>query len=210
MVACGEYILIFGGWAVDNVTPLANCELLHSETLCWTHCSTRGSIEPGARGNPTLIYLGSSNHVVLFGGWNGTTSLNDLWLLCLNSWQWQDISAKKSEEKLWPKPRTDHSAVLWEKSEEVHSMLVFGGNVEADGPCAELWELEFPDSDQLSNHTWKLVDIEGPSPPPRTSHAAALVGKGFNAKMVIVGGTSSSLGTGPGSMVRNSILLRSC
>jgi len=56
MVACGDHIMVFGGWSVDNVTPLSDCELLHVETLCWTHCSTRGSSEPSSRGNPTLAY----------------------------------------------------------------------------------------------------------------------------------------------------------
>eukprot|EP00979_Chaetoceros_neogracilis_P017044 scaffold10174_cov237-Chaetoceros_neogracile.AAC.1 len=29
MVACGDHIMVFGGWSVDNVTPLSDCELLH-------------------------------------------------------------------------------------------------------------------------------------------------------------------------------------
>jgi len=206
MVACGDHIIVFGGWSIDNMTPLSDCELLHIDTLCWTHCSTRGSTKPSPRGNPTLVYRTKTSSVVLFGGWNGLHALNDLWFLDMNAWQWQNISEKHSDIS-WPKPRTDHTAVLWEYTDEIEMMLVFGGNVEGVGPCAELWVLKLPatiaahENVTQGSLAWYQLNSAGPSPPARTSHTAAIVGVGNASKMVIVGGTSSERGTGPGSML---------
>jgi len=205
MVSCGEHVLVFGGWSIDNMTPLSHCELLHSDTLCWTHCSTRGSREPDPRGNPSLVYRRNCNSVVLFGGWNGVHALDDLWFLDMNTWQWIDVSRHKSNGKLWPKSRTDHTSVLWEK-DETDIMLVFGGNIEGFGPCSELWAFHFC-GDERSNPTWRNMKVHGPSPPARTSHASTIVGRGISAKMVIVGGTTSERGTGPGSMLCDAWIL---
>lgn len=208
--ACGEHIVIFGGWGVDNVTPLSNCELLHISSLCWTHCSTRGSSEPNPRGNPTLVFQRESNSVFLFGGWNGEHALNDVWCLDMNVWQWYNLTDKRDEEDIWPSPRTDHTAVLWETNQECDKMLVFGGNIEGFGPCSELWALDIPKRRHSNTITieqglhaphWHQLKVSGPTPPARTSHSAAVVGKEDAPKMIIVGGTDSSRGVGRGSML---------
>jgi len=209
-VACGAYILIFGGWGVDNVTPLSNCELLHTDTLCWTHCSTQGSSEPGPRGNPTLVFQQKTNSIFLFGGWNGKHALNDLWCLDMNEWEWQNLTQQIEEKGDWPSPRTDHTSVLWERKEQCDKMLVFGGNIEGFGSCSELWVLEFPrqrqkneifNNEEFNIFQWSQLKISGLVPPARTSHSAAIVGKGNDKKMVIVGGTDSSRGVGWRSML---------
>mmetsp|Transcript_32892 Transcript_32892/g.79596 ORF Transcript_32892/g.79596 Transcript_32892/m.79596 type:complete len:705 (-) Transcript_32892:35-2149(-) len=210
-VACGEYILTFGGWGADNVTPLSHCELLHADTLCWTHCSTRGFLVPSPRGNPTLVFQQESNRVVLFGGWNGDRALKDLWFLDMNVWQWHNITSKRKEAKEnWPQSRTDHSAVMWEMDNDRDIMLVFGGNIEGVGPCSELWALEVPKgSENRTTFNWNQLLICGsrPTPPARTSHSAAIVGKGNSQKMVIVGGTDSSRGASRGSMLCDAWIL---
>lgn len=206
MVACGEHIMVFGGWSIDNMTPLSHCELLHSDSLCWTHCSTRGSFEPCPRGNPTLVYVKKSNNVVLFGGWDGFNAKNDLWFLDMNSWQWFDMTENTHNDE-WPSSRTDHTSVLWEREQEEDVMLVFGGNVEGHGPCSELWTMEFNNAESLNNVTWRRLTIDGPSPPARTSHTADIVGRDNDAKMVIVGGTTSERGTGPRSMLCDAWIL---
>jgi cobyrinic acid a,c-diamide synthase len=220
--ACGDHVLIFGGWGVDNVTPLTHCELLHIESLCWTHCSTRGPFEPSPRGNPTLVYSDEKNCAFLFGGWNGKHALNDLWCLDMNQWQWQElvqtssIIDDKSAERSWPTPRTDHTSVLWKRDEKHDSMLVFGGNIEGHGPCSELWELVFSttawndtrlNGENNKSYHWDTIEVSGPKPSARTSHTAAIVGRRNHARMVIVGGTSSALGAGHGSVLCDAWIL---
>ena len=221
-VACGDHVLVFGGWGVDNLTPLTHCELLHIESLCWTHCSTRGSFEPGPRGNPTLVYSDEKNCAFLFGGWNGKHALNDVWRLDMNKWQWQELVQDssiidgKSVERSWPTPRTDHTSVLWERDENNESMLVFGGNIEGQGACSELWELVISttawndtrlNGENKKAYHWGIIKVSGPKPPARTSHTAAIVGRLDHARMVIVGGTSSALGAGRGSMLCDAWIL---
>jgi len=216
-VACGDHVLVFGGWGVDNVTPLSHCELLHTETLCWTHCSTRGSSEPLPRGNPTLVYSEGANCAYLFGGWNGKQAFNDLWYLDMNTWQWGQISQNllvddgASNRCPWPSPRTDHTAAFWQCDNGCEHMLVFGGNVEGSGPTSELWDLQLSQKQHISkgeeSYSWKELEVSGPKPPPRTSHTTGMVGTGELARMVIVGGTSLSLGTGRGSMLCDAWIL---
>ena len=69
VVACGDHLLVFGGWSADGSTPLAEPELLHLETRCWTHCSTTNA-PPPPRGNPTLVYSRKRHLAVMYGGWN--------------------------------------------------------------------------------------------------------------------------------------------
>jgi Kelch motif/Galactose oxidase, central domain len=76
-VLCGDYMIVFGGWGQASQC-LDHGELLHLETLCWTHCSTRNnnsSQRPCPRGNPTLVYSEKLNSAILFGGWTRRTDL---------------------------------------------------------------------------------------------------------------------------------------
>ena len=85
-MACGDYLLVFGGWSADGSAPLAHPELLHLETRCWTHCSTVNE-PPPARGNPTLVYSRRRHLALLFGGWNRRERLGDAWCLDMESWR---------------------------------------------------------------------------------------------------------------------------
>ena len=89
-------------------------------------------------------------------------------------------------------------------------MLVFGGNIEGSGPCSDLWDLVLSKSihaqrQELSQdqalYFWKTLEISGPRPPPRTLHASGMIVSGELARMVVVGGTSASMGTGQGAML---------
>ena len=87
-VAAGEHVLVFGGWSADGSTPLADAELLHVATRCWTRCATRGGDAPAPRGNPTLVYSPRRHLAVLYGGWNRSTRFGDAWCLDLEQWRW--------------------------------------------------------------------------------------------------------------------------
>lgn len=210
---CGSnHLLVFGGWGQDNHTPLAACELLHLETLCWTHCSTLNCFEPPPRGNPTLVYSPCNNKAIMFGGWDRVRRLNDLWSLDLETWQWTKTtkcySNKNNTIECWPRSRTDHSAVLWQKNERVETMIVYGGSVEGAGAEAsgELWFLDCGDTD-VTRWRWDKITIDGPKPPGRTSHAAAIVGTGESAAMIVLGGSDASKGSGKAGMVGDAWVL---
>lgn len=205
-VVCGKHLIVFGGWGSDNMTPLDACELLHLDTLCWTHCSTREGSKPPPRGNPTLVYSTRKHAVFLYGGWNGKERLSDLWCLDMSRWEWTEILPKEQDAS-WPEQRTDHSAVLWEGGDDQEYMIVYGGTAGSTGSSSELWMFDcsgkHPDS-----WTWKKLEIDGPSPPGRTSHTASIAGKGNDAVMVIVGGTNAQEGCGRSGLVGDAWILR--
>ena len=183
-VICGDYLLVFGGWGKDSQC-LDACELLHLDSLCWTHCSTRGESRPTPRGNPTLVYSESQNSAFLFGGWNKIERIDELWVLDMATWEWKQPDTKSSGDAK-PLGRTDHTSVLWAKSNGEEMMVVFGGSTQSNGASSELWTFG------LGNLQWQQVLSFGPS--PRTSHCANIVGRGDSASMVVVGGTGNGSG----------------
>ena len=126
-VACGEHLLVFGGWAADGNTPLSHPELLHLVSRVWTHCSTTNA-PPSPRGNATLVYSQKRHLVILYGGWDRTTRLGDLHCLDMESWTWHEAATEAADGHAQPAPRTDHTAVLWRVDGTRELMLVFGGS----------------------------------------------------------------------------------
>ena len=194
-VSCGDHLLVFGGWSADGTRPLSHPELLHLQTRCWTHCSTHEP-PPPPRGNPSLVYSPRRHLAIAYGGWNKIERLDDVWCLDMECWRWyraaegtarQDATpqdARHPSARVAPRPRTDHTAVLWRESNERELMLVFGGSTE-EGASDELWALDCSAGDPAL-WQWRLegdgAGNEGPWPPPRTSHAAAIAGSGAGAR----------------------------
>jgi hypothetical protein len=177
-VVCGDYLfLVFGGWGVDSQC-LDECELLHLESLCWTHCSKRGSTQPSPRGNPTMVYSDQTNSATLFGGWNKVDKLSEVWVLDLSVWKWK-LQAPRNGDP-WPQGRTGHSTALWShNSTGKDLMLVYGGSLEDQGCSSELWSLD------LALYQWQERRTTRHRPPAQTSHSAAIV---------VVGGTGNGIG----------------
>ena len=190
-VVCKDYLLVFGGWDSKSQC-IGNLELLHLKTLCWTHCSVR-NIGPCPRGNPSLVYSPKHNSAILFGGWDRHKRFDDLWILDMNRWEWRQV--QKQDALQWPSGRTDHTAILWEKSSSSNglndgmheSMVVFGGSTSTHGCTNELWEFD------LELLQWHRIDFDV-GPAPRTSHAVSFLFSKDKATMVIVGGSGDGCG----------------
>jgi len=209
-ITCGEYLLVFGGWAVDGSAPLAAPELLHLGTRCWTHCSTVNQAPP-ARGNPTLVYSPKRHLAIIFGGWNGHLRFDDVWCLDMESWHWHCAATSigdggESNAGARPAARTDHTSALWQVSARDECMLTFGGSL-LTGSSADLWLLDCS-SGEPATWRWEPMNVEAsPSPPPRTSHASAIAGTGETAALVIVGGQDSGRGAGAAAVLADAWIL---
>ena len=150
----------------------------------------------------------------MFGGWDRARRLNDLWSLDLEHWEWtqstnHEIAKNCGNQESWPNRRTDHSAVLWQRSETVETMIVYGGSVEGDsgaGASQEVWFLDCSHKN-IELWKWKNIKVDGPNPPGRTSHSAAIVGIGKTASMIILGGTDALRGSGRGGIVNDAWIL---
>lgn len=184
-VICGKILLVFGGWD-QNSRCIDHCDLLHLDSWCWTHCSTKSEVQPSARGNPTLVFSEFKNLVILFGGWNGQDRLSDLWTLDMNTWTWREVKRKEP----WPPARTDHASVLWKQEEGKETMVVFGGTVAGPGQSNDTWLWD------LQTLQWTLMTkASDQSPKPRTSHCCVLVSQGEGARLLVAGGTDVGSGS---------------
>lgn len=206
VAACGEHLLVFGGWDAGGTVPLAAPELLHLTTRCWTHCSTVNE-GPCARGNPTLVYSRKRHLAILYGGWNGRQRFDDAWCLDMESWRWYR-AAQAPAGAAQPPARTDHTSVLWTVSGAEERMLVFGGSVEGLGAASDLWALECAGGCP-ADWTWRreAEPCHGPLPPSRTSHAAALLGNGEYASLLVVGGQDGLRGPGAAAILADAWVL---
>lgn len=79
-------------------------------------------------------------------------------------------------------------------------MIIYGGST-PDGPCSEVWLLR-------GDFSWSRVEVDGPCPPKRTSHAAVLIGDGPKASMLILGGTNSQRGCSKSGIIGDAWLLK--
>ncbi|GAM27489.1 hypothetical protein SAMD00019534_106650 [Acytostelium subglobosum LB1] len=119
-------------------------------------------------GHTTCLY---KNILILFGGTpDGSSGLNDLFFLYLDSLQWVEVKTKGFA----PMGRYRHSAIIIEDK-----MYVFGGY---RSKC--LNDLHVLD---LKTMTWSEPQQKGDPPSARSSHSVCMVGK----RMILFGGSGA-------------------
>ncbi|CAK0818022.1 unnamed protein product [Prorocentrum cordatum] len=177
----GDILMVFGGCSASSGVPLAQLELLHLGTLCWTHGSTTGQ-EPSPRADPTLVVDEAGGCAVLFGGWDGAEHLADVHALDLRSWCWERVQCDAG-----PSPRVLHAACAWAGQ----GMLVHGGRSAGGELLGDLWLLAW--GGPAAPWAWEQLSAGDPAVlGPRCAHAAAAVGDALLA----AGGDE---GGGPGA-----------
>nr|CAG4713719.1 unnamed protein product [Naegleria fowleri] len=100
--------------------------------------------------------------VILFGGYDGSAYLNDVWVLDTSQWKWTkcDIDSKQSR----PCGRKMHTALLYNDC-----MWVFGGDSGSD-PLNDFWCLD------LETKTWTQVAFDKTkAPEPRYGHSGVVI-----------------------------------
>jgi hypothetical protein len=127
-----DRVVVFGG---DGGYVLGDLwELRLSGTPTWAPIAA-GGISPGPRREHTAVYDPQFDEMVLFGGFDGTRRLNDLWTLSLSGtphWE-RRVSLTPS-----PAPRSGHSAVYDMRQQR---MVIFGGQVNSSAYTSDVWEL---------------------------------------------------------------------
>lgn len=86
-----NYIYLFGGWAAARENVLVRCtfDVDAPTAVTWTTMTANGAGgSPSARSGSILDYKASTGKLYLYGGYNGTTMLNDFWEYDIagNSW----------------------------------------------------------------------------------------------------------------------------
>jgi N-acetylneuraminic acid mutarotase len=151
------YVFLFGGW--DGGACLGDTWRYFPSGSTWKRLTPVGKVPPPRRGT-AMVYLPDTDKVILFGGKNGSTYFDDLWIYdpAANTW-----SVRQPAGGIRPEARVDHSMVYDPVSKKV---LLFGGNDDAT-MFNDIWAY-----DPAAN-AWTDLGPAGPLPPARYYHAMA-------------------------------------
>lgn len=158
MVLHDSSIYVFGGY--DGHTRYHNMYRYDLKMTKWELLHGKGSVPSRRFGHSGAIH-DASKQLVVFGGWDGKDTLNDLYCFSLENQEW-----KKSDTTGTPPPhRYRHTAVIFK-----NSMFVFGGVDKQHCRYNDLQRLD------LRNNVWSEVCTTGYIPSSRTFHRAVVVG----------------------------------
>eukprot|EP01062_Namystynia_karyoxenos_P036374 TRINITY_DN2648_c0_g2_i1.p1 TRINITY_DN2648_c0_g2~~TRINITY_DN2648_c0_g2_i1.p1 ORF type:complete len:597 (+),score=150.73 TRINITY_DN2648_c0_g2_i1:93-1883(+) len=157
----------------------------------WTYCfltkqwkrippSSADARRPRPRaGHTAVVHQG---RMYVFGGvaeqelgGHHTLWLNDLWMLDLETWRWEQIRSRGGGV---PAPRKGHTAVVNRKS-----MFIYGGGQDDQTMQGDLWEFSF------ATHKWVPRRFTGHEPQPRMYHVAVAAAGG---RMIVFGGRAQT------------------
>jgi hypothetical protein len=149
-----ERMLVFGG---DDGSALQGAvwalSLVGSAT--WSLHTPAGG--PSARGEHTAIYDASVDRMIVYGGFDGTSALDDVWSLPLGSASgW----TRQSPTGAPPSARYRHSAIFDPIRKQ---MLVYGGL--DPFKTSDIWALS-------GSMKWRGMSLLGTPPSPRSEHSA--------------------------------------
>jgi len=169
MTALGtEALFSFGG--IDSAQDiLSEFWRFDTERRFWTLLS-KGNEGPPGRSWLTMGMSPDSTKVYVFGGFNVSHDLNDLWRFDIKKNQWRVIVPRSD----LPPARDRHSMVSTNKN-----LYVFGGY--NGNFLNDLYSYNF------AENAWSLVQTTAPGtlgPTPRRSHSAAMGGN----RMYVYGG----------------------
>ncbi|XP_026741062.1 muskelin isoform X1 [Trichoplusia ni] len=88
---------------INGVDPTDICDPICSASVCCT--------KPGPRGGHQLVVDSTTSTLYLFGGWNGSEDLDDLWSFCTTSERWT-LLCHHSGLVGGPTPRSCHKMVF--------------------------------------------------------------------------------------------------
>lgn len=188
-------LLVFGGRTkmpakgkpIEETMPV---RVLDTNQGTWSSLETKGLLSdavadadtkkasqptiPGPRGAHTATLI--NGKVYIFGGEDAKRRpLSELWILDLATLEWDRPTTTGTQ----PAPRSGHSACAFQN----RYIFVFGGGTVAN--CFD--DLNVFDTQTLE---WLVAEVEGPAPPPRAGHAAAILG----STLYIVGGGNNTRG----------------
>ena len=170
-----ERVYLFGGFDGAYRNDLHILDLSAHE---WSRVATSGH-GPTPRYRSSLVSC--ADHLVVFGGHDGTRHLNDLYCFNPETSVWTRVYASG----LTPIPRDSHTAVVYNES-----VVVFGGS--SGSAMNDLHELVLSTARdgadgllKITHSTWVPLFPGGIVPHPRFCHSAVMYG---SSKVVLFGG----------------------
>jgi len=112
---------LFGGVSNDDV--IISPWILNLTSWNW-YKPPISPVYPPPRWGHSLVIVQPENKILLFGGWDFSKALDDLWELDLKTWIWKEIIINDKK----PAGRWSHCAVSFNRSE----MFIYGGYAQDD------------------------------------------------------------------------------
>jgi len=169
-------VVLFGGysgteyyndtWAYD---PQADA---------WQELTPAGDLPP-ARTQQCMVYDSAGAQTLLYGGWDDTNNLTDIWAYDLVADAWHQVEQQGDI----PEPRFAAAAAYEPVSGKMYVFGGFPGDPDQTEFLDELWAYD-PATNQ-----WTQLEAEGDMPAPRNGHC--LVADSSAGTLVLFGGTNS-------------------
>ena len=179
-------MIVFGGWDQSGTffNDLWGLQLGTDVSPVWEKLSVE--IRPGARAEHSSAVDPAKLRMIVFGGWNGVSRLNDVWELNwstgLFNWKKLDITGTP------PSARSGHSAVYDPAKDR---MIIFGG-FDGENRLNDIWIL---DLSEPGTGRWKVVSPkESLTPAVRDQQIAVRDANSGPFRMVVFGGNGDSDG----------------
>jgi len=170
-----DRLIVFGGFGVTDM--LNDVQALDLATNTWSTISAAGT-PPSARFSHTAVYDATRDRMVVYGGYDSTGELSDVWALTLSGAPtWTQLAPSGT----LPPARYDHVAIYDAPRDR---MIIYGGFAStADFPFGDVWSLSFAGAG-----TWTKLNPSGGPPPVR--YASAAIFDAPRNRMVMFGGTN--------------------
>lgn len=171
-VAIDCNMFIFGGRFGRK--RLGDFWMLDTETWQWVELTGYGDLPP-----PRDFAAGASvgnGKLVIYGGWDGTKWLSDVYVLDTMSLEWVLLPLPTGPA---PAPRCGHSATMVEKR-----MLIFGGRGGGGPIMGDLWALKGLFDEEQEPPAWTQLKLPGSGPAPRCGHSTTAGG----SQLLVFGG----------------------
>ncbi|GMF31850.1 unnamed protein product [Phytophthora fragariaefolia] len=166
MVLHASSIYIFGGYnGSSRFNDLCGYDIRAQR---WSHLQAAGAVPSRRFGHSGVVHT-DTNRLIVFGGWDGRDTLNDLYEYSFVANEWRKMETTGNS----PPHRYRHTAVIFGDN-----MFVFGGVDKTHSRFNDLQRLD------LVTNTWSEVCTTGSIPSSRTFHRAVVV----DSKMYLLGG----------------------
>jgi N-acetylneuraminic acid mutarotase len=166
-----DKVILFGGWEMETETVFGDTWSYDPKTNTWTELSPAGSVPP-ARDGHTMVYAEYEGLIFLFGGYNGTDWLNDLWVYDVAADAWTEIIPAGD----LPAPRVGYSMVYDDAKDR---LIVFGG-YDGNWALGDMWAYE------PSTNAWTELTSAGDMPSARAS--SGMVYDSKSGEVILFGG----------------------
>jgi hypothetical protein len=178
-----DRMVVFGGCSGAGTLYLNDTWTLPlSGTSPWTKLTVSRAL-PVARCSHSAVPLPTGDQMVVFGGYDGSSGLNDVWALLESGGL---VWAKLTPTGTWPCVRWTHGAIY---DPTRNRMVVFGGRTTADVLLNDVWTLSLGDAP-----TWSQLTPTGAL--PRARQAMSAIYDPVRNRMIVFGGHEGSAALG--------------